>query len=299
MLDGVRMTVAESHMLLSQVEMAMVSHEDWLSELFKGLVCGDTLGERFVGEKAFKRCQFGRWLYSHGNDALMGAVVFQDIEFLHRRMHSGVNELVQNYRSRSETSPTLSSLYDEVITMRMAFRRIVKTLEHQVCYTILNTDPLTNTLGRGKLIPTVEREMGWLRKYRNRSSIIAMVDVDHFKKVNDTYGHLVGDRVLVEVARYIKASLRPSDLIFRFGGEEFLVLFPNTPLEVAGPLLDRLREALSQFQIASGNGGSFVVTASFGATKLCPSRSPHENIEVADNALYQAKEGGRNRVVLL
>jgi diguanylate cyclase (GGDEF)-like protein len=113
-----------------------------------------------------------------------------------------------------------------------------------------------------------------------------MADIDHFKRVNDTYGHATGDRVLQTVARTLKEGLRTADVCARYGGEEFAVLLPGTALEEAAAILDRLRCATPGDQ-----------TVSIGYAQREPGEPISETVDRADHALYQAKSAGRDRIV--
>jgi diguanylate cyclase (GGDEF)-like protein len=126
-----------------------------------------------------------------------------------------------------------------------------------------------------------------------------MVDLDHFKKVNDTMGHLAGDYVLKETAELLKKSLRKSDVAARYGGEEFAVLLPETPQEGAFILAERIREKLASTCFNYGEQAIYV-TMSIGIAAYSPKTdsSNADLIKKADTALYRAKEGGRNRCCL-
>jgi diguanylate cyclase (GGDEF)-like protein len=129
---------------------------------------------------------------------------------------------------------------------------------------------------------------------------VAMIDIDHFKAVNDTYGHLAGDAVLTTLAATIRAVLRDYDLIGRFGGEEFCVLLPHTTAPEAQQAAERLRHKLAQLIVPAGPGPDPVplqVTVSIGVAMLESGRRDlDELIAAADTALYHAKQSGRNRV---
>ncbi|MBF0108597.1 MAG: diguanylate cyclase [Magnetococcales bacterium] len=302
MLDGIDLTVVESRSLMHRIEVAMVSHEEWLARLYRVLICGGSLGEEYTASDAHDRCKFGQWLRKmcQYNPKLESFPLVVDIAFLHRRMHEAVQDLLRYHASPNMDRDILARMYDEVIAKKMAFRWLVAALDHLICYQILHTDPLTNTLGREKLLATLNREIADVAKNPQRESLIAMVDIDYFKKINDTYGHLAGDRVLIEVTRFIKANLRPTDLVFRYGGEEFVLFLSNTSLSRAGNLLDRLRQRLSSYEISTTPlSFPLTITASFGVTRLTPHESVQDQLERADGAMYQAKKQGRNCVVVV
>lgn len=126
---------------------------------------------------------------------------------------------------------------------------------------------------------------------------VLMLDVDHFKRYNDTYGHKSGDLVLQMVARTMRKSLRPSDMLARYGGEEFVILLPRTPAKQAQAVAERLRKAVEKCQISAEQGQALPsVTVSVGVSPLKENETIEEAIEVADQALYLAKDNGRNRI---
>jgi len=128
---------------------------------------------------------------------------------------------------------------------------------------------------------------------------VLMLDVDHFKQFNDTYGHKAGDLVLQMVARTIRKSLRPSDMLARYGGEEFVVILPTTPIEQAMMVAERLRVAVAASQAATEQGKELPpVTISIGVSPLREREDLELTFEAADRALYEAKRLGRNRVEL-
>lgn len=134
----------------------------------------------------------------------------------------------------------------------------------------------------------------------NRPLSVVMVDVDHFKSVNDTYGHLAGDEVLKAVATLLKGGVRPRDLASRYGGEEFVMVLPDTPSEGCLIVAERTRAKLAAASILTSTGEVLRVTASFGCASFDPSLHPTPALlmQSADEALYEAKHGGRNQVRL-
>jgi diguanylate cyclase (GGDEF)-like protein len=161
---------------------------------------------------------------------------------------------------------------------------------------IATTDSLTGALTRRAFEVEVTREYRRNRRHRRDLSVI-VVDVDHFKKINDNYGHAAGDLVLKNVVLQIKQSLRDVDFLSRLGGEEFVVGLPETHAEGAIIVAERLRETIAGMAIVS-NGDSISVTASFGIAGLNQAdRDWKQMLGRADVALYRAKQEGRNRCV--
>ena len=161
------------------------------------------------------------------------------------------------------------------------------------------TDGLTGLWNRRYFDEQLEMEIERATRYGLVLSLV-MADLDHFKKVNDSFGHLVGDSVLIGFAGVLKQGLRLSDFAARYGGEEFCLIMPNIDLEGAGIAVSRLADALREHQFRNDRGGLFHVTASFGIVQFTKEFSEVANmIEAADKALYHAKEAGRDRVVTL
>lgn len=129
----------------------------------------------------------------------------------------------------------------------------------------------------------------------NKEFNISIMDIDHFKSVNDTYGHDFGDVVLKEASRFVKERLGEDDEIYRWGGEEFVIIFVNQELAFIEKKLNKIREELSTYEIEY-NGVSLKITASFGAAKYEAGSSVEEEIKKADKCLYYSKKNGRNRV---
>ncbi|NLE74092.1 MAG: diguanylate cyclase [Actinobacteria bacterium] len=160
------------------------------------------------------------------------------------------------------------------------------------------TDPLTNLYNRRFFEARGREEIEHSLRHREPLTIL-MFDVDHFKDINDTYGHQTGDKVLQAIAQYLKDQTRTSDICGRYGGEEFALLLPATPGRNAGFLADRLRDGLSQIMYTGlGLPANASVTVSAGLA-TCPhdGTTLEELVAQADTALYQAKRSGRNRVV--
>ncbi|MBA8667061.1 PleD family two-component system response regulator [Holosporaceae bacterium 'Namur'] len=126
---------------------------------------------------------------------------------------------------------------------------------------------------------------------------LIMLDIDHFKNINDTYGHQAGDVIIQEVARRILLGVRPADLSARYGGEEFVVILPDTKLEDAIKVSERIRQSVEMYPLTTVNSSEIKCTISLGVSALSSDDSPENLLKRADQCLYKAKEGGRNRVV--
>jgi diguanylate cyclase (GGDEF)-like protein len=160
------------------------------------------------------------------------------------------------------------------------------------------TDELTGLFNHRRFQEVMTQEVERARRYGQEMGLI-MLDIDNFKRVNDTYGHLQGDMVLREVARVLRQSSREIDEPARYGGEEMAVALPQTDLEGAYRFAERVRRRIEALELPLAGGGTLRVTASFGVASLhtAPSADKDALVAAADSALYQAKRAGKNQTV--
>ena len=158
-------------------------------------------------------------------------------------------------------------------------------------------DPLTGLSNRRRFLAAAKRELELAMRHGQPLALM-MLDVDHFKLINDVHGHTVGDRVLVEVGRRCSAALRTTDLLARWGGEEFIVLLPNTPVDQAQVLAERVRHSISASAQIQLHDRAVRVTVSVGAAGCQAGNwvALDELVRLADGELYAAKRAGRDRV---
>jgi diguanylate cyclase (GGDEF)-like protein len=156
------------------------------------------------------------------------------------------------------------------------------------------TDPLTGLHNRLMLEHTLPAELARAERYETALSIV-LYDIDHFKRVNDTHGHAAGDQVLIKLSRFVPNLIRNSDLLVRWGGEEFLILMPGSEGAMACRAAEKLRDAISHVEFAEVGS----VTCSFGVAQYQPGDTADSLIARADVALYQAKHSGRNQVRMM
>ena len=174
------------------------------------------------------------------------------------------------------------------------FIRDIKQAEGKIIeYAV--TDFLTAVYNRGYGLQLLAREISRQRRGLDDVSVI-MIDLDHFKKINDTYGHLVGDKVLVEFAKLLRQSVRDYDIVCRYGGEEFLVVLPGSTLESCRQLAERIREKTMRMNIQA-DGGQVQISISGGLARLESEDTIDSLLKRADDNLYEAKRRGRNRIV--
>ncbi len=205
---------------------------------------------------------------------------------------SRVAEGEREHRIDVRVPPELRRVADE-------FNRMIKRIQESeaTLSELARIDGLTGLQNR-RAFDEALAEMHARMRRTDETGAVLFVDVDHFKRINDTYGHAAGDDVLRAISKLVTSSLRPFDGIYRIGGEEFCVLLPGVSMTAASDLAERLREEVADHPVAA-NGSEIAITVSIGGAKAIPGLDPVKIVEAADAALYRAKTTGRNRVVLI
>jgi diguanylate cyclase (GGDEF)-like protein len=158
------------------------------------------------------------------------------------------------------------------------------------------TDSLTGLLNRRSFMDLSSKEETRARRHGDPFSVL-MLDIDHFKKINDTYGHPVGDLAIKALAEVCSNALRPHDILARYGGEEFVLTLPHTPTEGARTVAERIREAVQKLEVPCDQG-PVRFTVSIGVSTYASGQAFDSIVERADKALYVSKQSGRNRVTV-
>ncbi len=201
-----------------------------------------------------------------------------------RQVHEGAVEL------RSGDRFQVGSVH-----FKFLHERDVEHAYHEAIYQMVMRDGLTEIYNQRKFQEEATREFARAQRH-GRPLALMLLDIDHFKQVNDTYGHLFGDAVLKQLASRVVGLLRPEQIFARIGGEEFGILCPETGLDGGTALAEKLRELFENEPFTAG-AASFRVTCSFGVAELNAEMGALEDLQaVADRALYRAKRDGRNRV---
>jgi diguanylate cyclase len=275
---------------LVELDQALYNHDQWCEALYGTLICRLAPDGRDIDSDAHRKCRFGQWLYGPGAARLDRRPGFAEAQAEHERMHRSAATLL--LAGRNGVSVAMAD-FERFGTALKRMRLEVLTLKRELEDALYNLDPLTGTASRIGML-TKLREQQELVKRKVHNCAVAMMDLDHFKVVNDTYGHLVGDKVLATTARFASTHLRPYDRIFRYGGEEFLICLPDADLESGRGIIERIRVELASISHETAGKPPFSVTVSFGLTLLDPDAPVEESIDRADKALYSAKLSGRN-----
>ncbi|MDC0933860.1 diguanylate cyclase, partial [Arcobacteraceae bacterium] len=208
-------------------------------------------------------------------------------------VHSSVTEVQLLSKSIESMAQSISE-YQTDLEQKVTKRTIELEEKNKELEVLSITDKLTNTYNRIKLDSTIDTEIERALRYNTKFGII-IIDIDYFKIVNDTYGHQVGDMILVEFANILKGNTRKTDIVGRWGGEEFIIISPEADLKELLSLSEILREkiATNVFSVINHK------TASFGVSTYRKNETVEEFINRADEALYKAKDNGRNKVETL
>ncbi|EEP61207.1 GGDEF domain-containing protein [Sulfurihydrogenibium yellowstonense] len=241
-----------------------------------------------------ENCYFSMWLKEIGKDYINEVNLMKDLKHLHNNFHNLI-EIAESYRKNKK--------FKDLYFMILNIQNIVIWIGNEFLY--LNTkfiksemsiDPLTGAFNR-RSFETIIQKLLEISQITDAPITLAMADLDYFKKINDTFGHLTGDEALKHFVNIIKRNLRKSDYVFRIGGEEFLILLPNTELKDAVEIVERIRKDLEENPLYF-DGKEIKITASFGLAEVDKNKYINEIIKEADEKLYKAKELGRNRVVV-
>ncbi len=289
-----RPTLEDVSKALDGLNNAIIDHTKWVASWSRSAICHTPISDEYRSGHSSHECKFGQWYYSTHHDFLRENLEFIALEKLHDRMHNSVHQIINKISAGKTLS---SSEYDSFLRREVLFATALAKLRDDLLGLSHSYDYLTGTLNRQAFFQLLSQEHARIKRTGNFCCLM-LVDIDHFKRVNDQYGHKAGDTVLRYIADFLNSNLRPYDLTCRFGGEEFLVCLPNTTVGIARTAIERLREKISQARIQVTDDAEISITASFGISPLSADEDWSIAIEHADEAMYQAKARGRNRVIV-
>ncbi|WP_299227700.1 diguanylate cyclase [Sulfurihydrogenibium sp.] len=265
------------------VEKGINIHLNVKNKLYKSLFSG----KNQVEIKSAEECEFAEWLKESLIDLVDDKNIIKEIESLHEKFHL-ITQKILNVKDNFTKVLLLRDLEDASLKLIYLLNKIyTENLNHIAIY-----DKLTQVYNRALLDSILYKSAKYAERHKLPISII-MLDIDNFKGINDTYGHLEGDRVLKTVASIIKSSIRESDYVFRYGGEEFLTLLPYTDINGAVIVGEKIRKNIENFDF----GLNRKITISCGIKQIENHDNPYLDIEEADKYLYIAKKSGKNRCI--
>ncbi len=264
----------------------------WIMDWHAPVVTGNRLTELGEQQRSLLHLKsFQAWFKANDDDAVINQPTVRALFDLSVAIEEQASALSKS------GGHTTDSEYRELLKNVQAFISQARRLERAFAAASSDLDTLTGIQNRLAMRRALERRHDRMERTDARATI-ALADLDHFKIVNDTYGHHAGDQVLSVVAARMLDGIRSYDQLFRYGGEEFLVLLDDAEPETTRVILERLRMSLEEAPIKLNDGIEITLTASFGAAEINKNETIEKTIERADAALYRAKEAGRNRVIL-
>ena len=274
------------------------SHLQWMKQLVDAV---STRNHATMPETHHELCEFGAWLHQHGRTLIRDESHYQLIDRIHAAMHDVVKDIEEVLEKDSDRHLPLLALMKKTERHSLELGNEISMLNNMVIMSVYNKDALTGALTRRNLERILINELE-LSRATETPFCLLMGDLDHFKAINDNYGHVVGDRAIAHFAGVVRASLRQVDLLFRYGGEEFLMVLPSTHYEQGKILAERVRANLNG-QPLQMDDASITLHASFGLMEVhgtsmafIDSERVRDIIRECDQRLYTAKQRGRDQV---
>jgi diguanylate cyclase (GGDEF)-like protein len=278
--------------LIAGMDEGIQAHLAWNQRLMRCALLHESPGEDMLLPDAHRRCLFGRWFQAERDTlATFDAAVTEELDRQHRLMHDAVRALCASSQQGVPAQREDLRAYEDGQTAMVAS---LNTLRHKVSDSLLQHDALTGLPLRNGL--------GYAFRIRQRDAVrqgdslhLAMVDVDHFKVVNDSWGHAVGDQALQHLARLMRDCLRGNDILVRYGGEEFLFLLLGNG---GHGVIERLLQEVRTHPMPMEGGQSLRMTVTAGLTRVTAEDTLSSALDRADRALLEGKQAGRDRCVV-
>lgn len=272
---------------------AIHNHRVWFDKLHTSILCKQPFAADILHQAAHTQCKLGQWYYSDASDAVKAFKEFWELESVHQFMHDNARQLAQRVLD-NEDIPL--EKYQAFLGNQHKLIELLSTMRDTLIDHRYSFDALTGSLNRKSITLLLDRAYENLCRYSQGYSL-AMVDIDNFKDINDQYGHLVGDEVLRQLSEFFKKSLRRSDSVGRYGGEEFLLMFPETSVDTAYGIMQVTRKKIADMTLEVEQRKIHVTFSAGVSDARLSDEDAWVAVKRADIALYQAKDAGRNRVV--
>lgn len=267
------------------------AHFKWLVKILRFIANHDVDLPEITCDDAHQHCDFGHWIHTRLLEEREGKNFLLDISKKHIRVHQACRNLITAINDKYQTDGVFDVFEQSLLAFTEALTTYkVHLLQLRTSYDALTGLPLRRILDES--FASINKELGAEGLY------LLLLDIDHFKKVNDTYGHLNGDIVLRSLALNMSNNIRRSESMYRYGGEEFIVLLHASDDREAVTIAQRLRRDLAQLETIAGEH-IIRITFTGGLTRIHPGEVLREVLERADQALYIGKKSGRNCIQLI
>lgn len=269
-------------------------HLEWLSSLAAAIIQDN---KQNIPERDPHCCNFGKWLDSDGKATIHNNSKYKSIIELHNSLHFFAEKIYAQFEEKNYHA-FLSYLEKcELISLNIGTE--LALVDNMLLNKMVIKDPLTKALNRNALNQIFESQYE-IAYATGNPLIFTMCDLDYFKKINDTYGHLAGDKMLVEFVKIVKNKIRNSDILVRYGGEEFIIILPAMTTNTGLIILSAIKDTFASFEL-NYEGHKITTTVSMGMIEINPDdyyniNKLEEYIALADTKLYIAKNSGRNQI---
>ncbi|MCD6706540.1 MAG: diguanylate cyclase [Thiobacillus sp.] len=286
---------SETDIFIAELDTAVEAHMNWTRRILRCAVLRTTPGEDVLDPMAHTLCHFGSWfMSSRAEFDALDAQAAQRVEAVHQAMHDAIRSICTRVLAEQPGNHADLEAFEQSQSELLVLLARFKTL---ILTKAVRHDPLTGL----PLRYGIENDFSLYRKAArcDRTLLyVAMIDVDHFKPINDTHGHLVGDLVLRQLADVLKQTLRSNEPLYRFGGEEFLWLLQCQSAAEAEQSAQRLLDAVRTASVPIPDGVPLALTVTLGLARVREQDDLSSVIMRADLALYEGKKSGRDRYVI-
>lgn len=288
-------SLSAPNVLIAGIDQGIEAHLAWNQKLMRCSLLHESPGDEMLRPDAHELCRFGLWFIQVRSELdRFDAPLVQSIADAHQAMHAAVGSMCAKVLNGKAALPEELSVYEQNQTRMVS---LLNTLRQHLADASTKNDVLTGLPLRHGMEHAFELRSRDAR--RNKQCLwLAMIDVDEFKLVNDTHGHVVGDLALRHIARALSASLRENDVLIRFGGEEFLGLFLISESDSVTLVAQRLLDVLHNAPLRTDAGLVLELTVTVGLARVRPDECLSVAVERADHALLQGKTFGRDQYVL-
>ncbi|HGY3716520.1 TPA: diguanylate cyclase [Citrobacter gillenii] len=266
------------------------SFTDWENQFIYNIATGLPAGELVF----LANSEFGMWFSHKGKHILGNSNLLAEMEVLIAEIDNRLTQTLLN-QQQPPTEAARMSLLQDVRQLSAKIHFLLASMFEALVKQENGKDSLTQLLNR-RFIPTIMRREISLALHSRKPFTLAMLDIDYFKQINDSYGHNTGDMTLKSVSAVIYEHIRSSDYVFRYGGEEFMILLVESDISQASIILETLRKKIANLRMAASATESFSITVSIGIAEYDYHPDYKQLVDKADRALYLAKSNGRNRV---